>query len=105
MADWVYAIGETDYDQGFVMFDTKTKQPYDATGITAINMTIVTSDLQPSQGPNSLGVDTLNPLRALYSVTTANMPQVKGSYYVIIQLKTFNEIRKTFEFDLQVRRG
>jgi len=106
MADWVYAVGETDYDQGFAMYDRKKKKAYNGTGITSATIKIITSDLQVSEGPNALTIDTLDPLRVLYSITTANMPQTpQTSYYCIISLISGTEVRKTFEFDLEVRRG
>ncbi len=106
MADWVYAVGEENYDQGFSMFDRKKKAPYDGTGVTSATIKIITSDLSPAEGPNALTIDNLNPLRLLYTITTANMPQTpQTSYYVIIALLAGTEVRKTFEFDLEVRRG
>lgn len=106
MADWVYAVGEENYDQGFAMYDQKKKEAYDGTGVTSATIKIITSDLVLEEGPNALTIDTLNPFRALYTITTANMPQTpQTSYYVIIALIAGTEVRKTFEFDLEVRRG
>jgi hypothetical protein len=105
MADWVYAIGEENYDQPFSVNDLRLKEKFDGTGVTSATINIVSSDLTPEVTGASMTVDSTNPLRLLYTITTAGMPQTKGSYYVIIFVYSGVKLRKTFEFDLEVRRG
>ena len=105
MADWVYAAGEENYDQPFSVNDRKTKLKYDGTNVTSATINIVSEDLVPEVVGAAMSIDTNNPLRLLYTITTAGMPQVKGSYYVIIFLYSGTELLKTYESDLQVRRG
>ena len=52
-----------------------------------------------------MAIDTTNPLRLTYAVTTAKIPQTAGSYVFIITVTLGTEIRKTFEGDLEVFRG
>jgi len=52
-----------------------------------------------------MAIDTTNPLRLTYAVTTLKMPQTDGLYLAIITFGDGSEIRKTYEFDLRVFRG
>jgi hypothetical protein len=111
MADWDYIVGETGYNQPFVIYDKRTKLPVDGTGITSATITIVKSDLSavsPAITDAAMSVDTVNPLRLLYSVSSAtpNVPQTEGSYLAIISMNyPSSKKRKTFELDLRVYRG
>ncbi len=105
MADWVYAVGEENYSQPFSMNDLRLGEKFDGTGVTSATINIVKEDITPEVTAAAMTIDTNNPLRLLYAITTANMPQNKGSYYVIIFLLSGTKLVKSFEFDLEVRRG
>ena len=112
MAGWDYIIGETGYDQPFVMFKKSDRLAYNGTGISAATMSIVNSDLTDVSPPISnivLTVNTADPLRVLLAVLSSGsitVPQTKGSYLVIFTVTiSGTEIRKTFELDLRVFRG
>ena len=109
MADWDYIVGETGYNQPFVIYDKRTKSPVDGTGIISATITIVKSDLSatsPAINDVSMSIDTSNPLRLLYNVTTSNVPQTEGSYLAVISMNyPSSKKRKTFEVDLRVHRG
>ena len=108
MSDWDYVVGETAYTQGFQLFTKKPKAAVDGTGVTTATITILKSDLTastPAVSNVAMTVDTEDPLRLTYAVTTAKMPQTAGSYVCIITYGDGTEVRKTFEFDLRVHRG
>ena len=110
MAGWDYIIGETGYDQPFVLFDKGTGKAVNGTGITSQTMTIRDSDLSatsPAITNIALTVDTANPLRLLLGVVagTPTVPQTTGSYLVTITVIIAGETRKTFELDLRVFNG
>lgn len=109
MSDWDYVVGEDNFSKGFQIFEKKPKQAFDGTGASAATITILKSDLTPSTPAVSnvaMDIDTDDPLRLIYAVTTAKMPQTKGSYRFIITITLpSSEIRKTFEGDLEVFRG
>lgn len=109
MSDWDYVVGETVITRGFQIFEKKPKQAFDGTGATAATITILKSDLTaatPAVTDEVMGIDTTNPLRLTYALTTLNMPQTKGSYRFIITITiTGTTIKKTFEGDLEVFRG
>lgn len=105
MADWVYAVGEENYSQPFSINDLRLGEKFDGTLVTSATINIVKEDITPEVTGSAMTIDTNNPLRLLYAITTAGMPQNKGSYYVIIFLNSGTKLVKTFEFDLEVRRG
>ena len=110
MAGWDYIIGETAYNQPFVLFDKGTGKAVDGTGITSQTMTIRDSDLSatsPAINDIALTVDTPNPLRLLLAVVsgTPTVPQTTGSYLVTITVIIAGTTRKTFELDLRVFNG
>ncbi len=110
MAGWDYIKGETGYNQPFVMIDKGTNEGYDATGVTAVTMTILDPDLTattPAIADITCSVDTINPLRILLGVNegTPNVPQTEGSYIVQFKVTLGAEIRKTFELGLRVFNG
>ena len=112
MAGWDYIIGETGYDQPFVMFKKSDRLAYNGTGISAATMTIINSDLTPVSPTISdiaLTVDTADPLRVLLAVVSSGsitVPQGVGSYLVTFTVTISGvEIRKTFELDLRVFNG
>ena len=108
MSDWDYVVGETGYNQPFIFYDKGTKLQYVGTGITTATITILKSDLTaatPAVTDASMSIDTLDPLRVIYAVTTANMPQTAGAYVAIITTSGGGQTRKTFEVDLRVHRG
>ena len=108
MSDWDYVVGETLYNQGFQMFNKGYGGAYDRTGVTSATITILKSDLTaatPSVSNVAMSVDTTNPLRLLYAVTTAKMPQTAGAYLAIVTITLTTTVRKTFEIDLRVHRG
>ena len=84
MAGWDYIIGETGYNRPFVFFDKGTGKAVNATGITALTMSIFDSDLTaliPAINNIALTVDTSDPLRGLLVVNqgTPNVPQTEGT--------------------------
>lgn len=111
MAGWDYIKGETGYDRPFVMIDKGTNEGFDATGVTAVTMTILEADLSattPAIADIAVSVDTADPLRVLLAVNsgTPNVPQTEGSYVVQFTVTIVGtEIRKTFELDLRVYNG
>ncbi len=108
MSDWDYVVGETLFTKGFQVFEKKPKQAFDGTGATVATITILKSDLTaatPAVSDVAMAIDTTNPLRLTYAVTTLKMPQTAGSYVFIITVTLGTEIRKTFEGDLEVFRG
>lgn len=111
MAGWDYIIGETNFDRPFAFFAKGAVSGFDATGVTAVTMKILNSDLSAVSPPISgvaLTVDTANPLRALLAVNagTPNVPQTVGSYLVYFTVTIAGtEVRKTFELDLRVFNG
>jgi len=110
MAGWDYIIGETGYDQPFVLFDKGTGNAVDGTGITAHTMTILDSDLTattPAINDIALTLVTANPLKVKLPVVAAtpNVPQTIGSYLVTITVTISGEVRKTFELGLRVHNG
>lgn len=110
MAGWDYIIGETAYDQPFVLFDKGTGKAVNGTGITAQTMTILDSDLtatSPAINNVVLALVTANPLKVKLAVAagTPNVPQTIGSYLVTITVTISGEVRKTFELDLRVYNG
>jgi len=109
MSDWDYVVGETLFTRGFQIFEKKPKQAFDGTGATAATITILKSDLTPASPAVldvAMAIDTANPLRLTYAVTTLKMPQTAGSYVFIITITLpAAEIKKTFEGNLRVYRG
>jgi hypothetical protein len=110
MAGWDYIIGETGYNQPFVLFDNGTNGPVDGTGISAATMTIRNTDLSftsPAITDIALSVDTANPLKIklLVNSATPNVPQTTGQYLVTFTVTIGSEVRKTFELDLRVFNG
>ena len=110
MAGWNYIIGETAYDQPFVLFDKGTGEAVDGTGITAQTMTIRDSNLSfttPAITDVALTLVTANPLKVKLTVAEAipNVPQAVGSYLVTLTITLGTEVRKTFELDLRVYNG
>lgn len=108
MSDWDYIVGETNYSQPFVLFDNRTKNPINGTGLVTATMTIKKTDFSdsaPAVVDASMSINTANPLRLLYTITTSNMPQTEGSYLGIITCNYASEKKKTFEIDLRVFRG
>lgn len=110
MAGWNYIIGETGYDQPFVLFDKGTGKAVDGTGITAQTITIRDSDLSftsPAITNIALTLVTANPLKVKLPVVAAtpNVPQTTGSYLVTLTITISAEVRKTFELDLRVYNG
>jgi hypothetical protein len=108
MSDWDYVVGEDAYTQGFQVFTKKPKEAVNGTGVTTATITILKSDLTASTPPVAdvaMAIDTTNPLRLTYAVTTLKMPQTAGSYLCIVTYGDGSEIRKTYEFDLRVHRG
>jgi len=108
MSDWDYIVGEENYDQPFKFYDKGTRDTVDGTWVTSATISILKSNLTastPAVSDVAMSIDTNDPLRLLYGITTANMPQTKGSYLAIITLNGASEKRKTFEIDLRVYRG
>jgi hypothetical protein len=108
MSDWDYVVGEDAYTQGFQVFTKRPKEAYDGTGVNTATITILKSDLTaatPAVVDVAMAVDTENPLRLTYDVTTLKMPQTAGNYLCIITFGDGSEVRKTYECDLRVHRG
>lgn len=109
MADWDYIAGEGGYDQGFQVFARGGSNGFDGTGISTVTLDIKDSDgtdTAPALNGQAVTIDTTNPLRLEYAVTTAKMPQNPGMYlYTFILTDGAALTRKTFEGNLQVHRG
>jgi len=111
MAGWNYIIGETLYNQPFVLFDKGTGLAFNGTGIVSATMRILEADLSATTPPITgiaLTIDTDNPLRVFLPVVAAtpNVPQAVGSYVVTLTITlAASEVRKTFELDLRVYNG
>ena len=64
------------------------------------------TDTAPALNGQAVTIDTDDPLRLEYAVTTAKMPQTAGLYlYTFILTDGASLTRKTFEGNLQVHRG
>ena len=108
MSNWDYIVGETGFDQPFALFDKGTNQAVIDPGFSSASITIVKTDLTPSDPVISdvaLALVSTDPLKVKYALTVANMPQTKGSYLGIITVISGGQTKKTFEVDLQVYRG
>lgn len=109
MAGWDYVVGETAFDRPFQFFEKGSQIGFNATGVSAVTLTIKNADLTLTGITDvPLAIDTANPLRALYHVNalTPNIPQTPGSYLVTFTVQIDpTTVRKTFELDLRVFNG
>jgi hypothetical protein len=108
MSDWDYIVGEGGYNQGFQVFE-KGEGAMDGTGLTTVTLDIKDSDgtdTAPALNGQAVTIDTNDPLRVVYAVTTAKMPQNEGMYrFTFIMTDGAALTRKTFRGDLEVHKG
>ena len=110
MSDWDYVVGEGGYNQGFQAFQQGGGETgFDGTGLTTVTLDIKDSDgsdTAPALNGQVVTIDTTDPLRVVYAVTVAKMPQNPGIYlFTFIMTDGASLTRKTFEGNLQVHRG
>jgi hypothetical protein len=109
MSDWDYIVGEGGYSQGFQVFEKGGTDGFDGTDITTVTLDIKDSDgsdTAPALNGAVVSIDTNDPLRVLFAVTVAKMPQNPGVYlFTFIMTDGSSLTRKTFEGNLQVHRG
>lgn len=107
MADWIYVIGETVYNQDFDLFVKQT--PFVVTDFTTIKMYIQSTNGStnfPIGGTTMSIVTSTDNNRVRIPVLVAFMPQTEDMYFTQIELVDAGaQNRKTFVLDLNVEKS
>lgn len=105
MAEWVYVIGEDQYNQSFEAYDDQGR--VDLSGFINPRLFIQSTDFSTNYpaGGTAISIDSVNNTFVV-PVSVTFMPQIEDMYLSQIRVEDGGgQQRLTFEFDLQVVRS